>query len=868
MAEIRLMAAGAGQTRAPETLVGLTDILVVEGPRGPVLLATTRGDGWLTAFDLQAGTAQVLDDWRIAPNRLQLESTDLVILPRAGADQLLLAGLSGTQMTGLPLSGNWQSGLFGSGISHSATGFDMGTLSGLSITEAGTGALGLASLRGGGLSVLTFDAAGAIGTRGVAGEMRRAEASAVETLRLGDTLFGFAAYGREDAISSFEIRTTGRAVEIETISALSGLSAVAGPEALSAVEIGGTGYLVAAGAQAGALAVFSVGPGGRMELTDQVRDNLFTRFADAAHLDVIEVDGRVFVAAAGSDSGVSLFTLLPGGRLHHLDSVAATLDTPLRGITDIALAHVGNDLQIWAATQGAPHLVRFDATGLQIGVTLQAASGDATLTGGALDDVLVGDAGDDRLNGGAGLDILVDGAGVDNLTGGAGADVFILSPDGERDVIADFQPGLDRLDLTGLPGLWDTGLIQVISQSWGAELRYRDEVTEIRAAGRISRDDILQSLIEVDRLDLASARGQITGSTGGDRFVGGDAAESYAGGGGNDRLSGEGSDDTLMGSDGNDRLSGGFGEDLLHGGSGRDTITGDAGFDTIFGDAGDDFLNGGGQADEVHGGDGNDRLLGEDGFDLLYGDAGNDTLLGGDGPDRLYGGTGHDWLSGGTNVGTTVDGLFGEAGNDTLMGDGGFDYLDGGDGDDLLDGGRQADNLYGRAGNDTLLGGEGLDRLFGGTGDDLCRGGDGNDGLFGEAGNDTLEGGAGNDRFFGGTGNDILLGGAGDDRLHGGAGFDTITGGAGNDIMTGDFNADTFVFVDGHGHDRIDDFEALNPFEKIDLRGLSAITGLADLTANHLSQSGGSVVIDTGNGDHITLTGVALTDLDASDFLF
>jgi len=51
-----------------------------------------------------------------------------------------------------------------------------------------------------------------------------------------------------------------------------------------------------------------------------------------------------------------------------------------------------------------------------------------------------------------GDDVLTGGAGRDVLTGGAGADVFVFgSADaGSRDMIRDFQAGVDRIDLTGL----------------------------------------------------------------------------------------------------------------------------------------------------------------------------------------------------------------------------------------------------------------------------------------------------------------------------------------------------------------------------------------------------------------------------------
>ncbi|MDG1531503.1 MAG: hypothetical protein P8Q99_09130 [Paracoccaceae bacterium] len=43
---------------------------------------------------------------------------------------------------------------------------------------------------------------------------------------------------------------------------------------------------------------------------------------------------------------------------------------------------------------------------------------------------------------------------------------------------------------------------------------------------------------------------------------------------------------------------------------------------------------------------------------------------------------------------------------------------------------------------------------------------------------------------------------------------------------------------------------------------------MTDLLANHANQVGLDVVIDDGSGDTITLTDVALGDLDVDDFIF
>lgn len=63
--------------------------------------------------------------------------------------------------------------------------------------------------------------------------------------------------------------------------------------------------------------------------------------------------------------------------------------------------------------------------------------------------------------GGDGNDRLIGGAGKDTLTGGAGADQFVLtqalSSTANRDVLADFAPGTDIIQLGGRcsgPWLW------------------------------------------------------------------------------------------------------------------------------------------------------------------------------------------------------------------------------------------------------------------------------------------------------------------------------------------------------------------------------------------------------------------------------
>ena len=81
-------------------------------------------------------------------------------------------------------------------------------------------------------------------------------------------------------------------------------------------------------------------------------------------------------------------------------------------------------------------------------------AGNDKILGGVGNDVLTGGAGNDSLFGGDQSDVLFGGLGRDNLSGGAAADVFEFTATANsavgalRDVILDFETGVDHLDLS------------------------------------------------------------------------------------------------------------------------------------------------------------------------------------------------------------------------------------------------------------------------------------------------------------------------------------------------------------------------------------------------------------------------------------
>jgi hypothetical protein len=112
------------------------------------------------------------------------------------------------------------------------------------------------------------------------------------------------------------------------------------------------------------------------------------------------------------------------------------------------------------------------------------------------------------------------------------------------------------------------------------------------------------------------------------------------------------------------------------------------------------------------------------------------------------------------------------------------------------------------------------------------------------------------------AGDDIITGTAAEDFLNGSSGDDILNGLAGNDILNGGPGADEFVFTDGSGQDVIVDFDVsggdslnLQTFGFADTDAVLAVT--LDI--------GSDAFIQLDSDDSLTLVGISMTDLEASD---
>lgn len=359
---------------------------------------------------------------------------------------------------------------------------ETGTLSGgggySALVQVSFGSVDILAVAQEGSGLISTYTVGSDGSLTFAGAVA-GQADSIQTAQSGSDQFVVATDDTSNSITTYLVDSSAATLSLADSGDGVSTLGIGAPTAVEIVQVHGHSWVIVAGSESNTISVMELSGDGRLIPTDHVLDTLNTRFESAQDLAVVEVNGQVFVVAGGGDDGVTLFTLTPDGQLVYLDSFADTLSTGLQNVESLSVAHVGDEIQIFAASQEEAGLTQLTFSVADLGI---AADGYGTVTGTAQNDMLSGSILDATLLGGGGDDILIAGIGATMMTGGSGSDIFVMQTGTAMTTITDFEVGSDRLDLFDYPFLRSPGQLTFTSTAQGAQIEYLDNVVQVFSA--------------------------------------------------------------------------------------------------------------------------------------------------------------------------------------------------------------------------------------------------------------------------------------------------------------------------------------------------------------------------------------------------
>jgi trimeric autotransporter adhesin len=245
---------------------------------------------------------------------------------------------------------------------------------------------------------------------------------------------------------------------------------------------------------------------------------------------------NILTGGAGNDT-------LTGGAGNDTYLIDADVDTGTDTINEVVLVALngGTDTLDFSTTTTKAINVNLGlttlqtvATGVQLVipvVSIENVSGGSlndTLIGNNLNDILRGGAGDDTLSGGNGSDYLIGGAGSDSLTGGIGSDVYSID--------ADVDLGTDTINEVVLNGGTDTlDFRATTTKAINVNLSLTTNqlaATSVNLVIPVVSIENLYGGSLVDTLVGNSLNNQLLGAAGNDTLTGGGGSDNFYFGGG------------------------------------------------------------------------------------------------------------------------------------------------------------------------------------------------------------------------------------------------------------------------------------------------------------------------------------------------
>lgn len=453
---------------------GISDLEIAWIDGIPMLYLASEGDGGLTVFSIDGGVITYLDQIGYSSNRGTAGVSDIDIITLGGQGIIVPSGRHDDRLAFHKLDANGEL----NGIK--VLGGDSTQIGNLehSIQLEIEGKVFMVSSQWGQDGFRSYRLRDDLSVEPIRkfddnATAHSGDITAMTAVEYATRSFFFVASGTDAGVTCYWMGKYGNVKERGSLGPENGLG-VSNSTALETAVVDGKLFVFLGSAGTGSITVIRVNEWGGLFIEDNHLDDLNSRFGGVQALEAFEFNGRSFLLAGGSDDGITLFEIEPGGGLNILQVIEDSTSMTLQNVNSIVATEVGGEINV-IVSGSEMGITQFTIDFGNLGGSITGTDAAENLTGTAADDLIAGYDGNDTIAGGAGNDRIIDGSGADTMTGGSGADTFVFLDDGLMDTVTDFELGQDKLDLTDFAMLYTMGQLNFTQKGYGVLITLGDD---------------------------------------------------------------------------------------------------------------------------------------------------------------------------------------------------------------------------------------------------------------------------------------------------------------------------------------------------------------------------------------------------------